>query len=328
MPAERSHDLHPTSSFKAMDYRPPEYFPDTAFRATVSDPLPPSLQVSKPEMITPYETTTGSTHDRKYGGGVLADERFQRAAGNWKVDYVKDHVEKLENRRWRPELTMGNEESEMKARYKGATSTPGVDFQDVSRIAPQGFLLDNHHKDGPSKVGGGSSENPALAAQEFFVNDQGILRELDPYISTTQKDHRRFLPDEQRDGYARKNQATYWACDEYPKAWGHGPHQNPLPKGAVPRERPPMRDTMQFKHGTQIPFWPKSAKPVPNGSYKTEAQDKFTMPLEERMRDARICPVDPPYILQEPHADDLNLPSMYDTTNAFYGSEDKVTVTS
>merc|ERR1712226_1613934 len=52
----------------------------------------------------------------------------------------------------------------------------------------------------------------------------------------------RVWDDDELKAYPKKDNATYWVCEEYPKAWGHGPHDNPLPKKAVPRERPPMRD--------------------------------------------------------------------------------------
>jgi hypothetical protein len=327
MAPDRRFDTWNTSSGKGHEWRPGFYFPDQNYRATRTDPLPPSLDRALPEILDPYQTTTGTVHDRKYDGGILANDRHQRAAANWKVHFIKDHVEKLENRRWRPGLTMGNQKSEMKDNYKGETKQLGVDFEDKSRIGPQGFKLDDHHKEGPSKWGEGSSENPELKAQPFYVKDRGILRELDPYISTTQKDHRSW-DDMELKGYPRKNNATYWACEEYPKAWGHGPQNNPLPKAAVPRERPPMRDTLIFKSATRVPFWPRSAKPVPNGSYKSEHQSQFIMPIEERMRDAIYCPVDKPYTFHEPPPDDLGLPKHYDTMYQFYGNPDKVEVTS
>ena len=59
----------------------------------------------------------------------------------------------LEERRWRPELTMKNQSSEMRDKYRGDTGTKDVDFEDTTKIGPQGFLLENHHKEGPSKVG-------------------------------------------------------------------------------------------------------------------------------------------------------------------------------
>ena len=62
-----------------------------------------------------------------------------------------------------------------------------------------------------------------MAGKEFFVPDQAVVDLLDPYLTTTNKTHRRFKPKEWA-GVAKKDVPTYWACEEYPKAWGHGPH--------------------------------------------------------------------------------------------------------
>lgn len=43
----------------------------------------------------------------------------------------------------------------------------------------------------------------------------------DPYLTTTNKFHRRFTHKE-LDSYPRKDIATYWECEEFPKAWGFG----------------------------------------------------------------------------------------------------------
>lgn len=64
--------------------------------------------------------------------------------------------------------------------------------------------------------------------------------------------------------YPRKDYATYWECEEYPKAWGHGSKENPLPPNSVPREKGPLRDRIWFKEPTTIPRLPKSLEPVPN----------------------------------------------------------------
>ncbi len=44
---------------------------------------------------------------------------------------------------------------------------------------------------------------------------------MDPYLTTTNQYHRSFKPKELQ-GYPKKNIATYWECEEYPKTWGHG----------------------------------------------------------------------------------------------------------
>ena len=46
--------------------------------------------------------------------------------------------------------------------------------------------------------------------------------------------------------------ATYWDLEGYPKAWGHGVEDNPVPRDAEPREPLPMRDESQFKEATMV----------------------------------------------------------------------------
>lgn len=75
-----------------------------------------------------------------------------------------------------------------------------------------------------------------------------------------------FLPQNRHElgRYPAKDYATYWECEEYTKAWGHGSKENPLPLNSVPREKGPMRDRIWFREPTTIPRLPKSLEPVPN----------------------------------------------------------------
>ncbi|KAJ7390920.1 hypothetical protein OS493_020940 [Desmophyllum pertusum] len=103
---------------------------------------------------------------------------------------------------------------------------------------------------------------------------------MDPYLTTTQKDHRAFTKHE-LGRYPTKDYATYWECEEYPKAWGHGSKENPLPPNSVPREKGPMRDRIWFKEPTTIPRLPKSHDPVPNKGMKTLMNESYTCHLRE-----------------------------------------------
>jgi len=64
--------------------------------------------------------------------------------------------------------------------------------------------------------------------------------------------------------YPKKDASTFWECEEYPKAWGHGSKLNPLPKDSVARERLPLRDPIWFPTATKIPRLPKPMVPVPH----------------------------------------------------------------
>ena len=54
-----------------------------------------------------------------------------------------------------------------------------------------------------------------------LVRDDGALQLLDPYVPTSHQVHKRFSRHE-LGGYPKKDAATYWRCEDYPHAWGHG----------------------------------------------------------------------------------------------------------
>ncbi|KAL8568139.1 hypothetical protein ACOMHN_027662 [Nucella lapillus] len=319
-------DWNQTSTGVGHHHRPGYYFPDTEFRALIREPLPPPL--AKQDEVTRdqhFKTTTGTFHDPKHPSLLYGERIHRKAPGHWKVNYVKDLAEKLGNGGWRKPLTMGNQESEMQGEYKGL---PGIrdryHFDDV--YYPQSFNLQDHHKEGPSKVGEGSTQNPKLQGQPFYVRDRGILTNLDPYLSTTHKDHRSFKPAE-LSAYPKKNVPTYWECEEYPKAWGHGMKHNPLPKHTVPRERLPMRDTMVFPTATKIPRQPKAMVPVPHGGLKSEYTEHFLKQDHSRQKENYYCAVDTPFTLPTAGTKSIcTAPKMYNTEYQHIGSEKPITV--
>lgn len=59
--------------------------------------MPPAL-VTKDEVIPDerFKTTYGTTHDPKYPIDAYAPERvYSKPPGHWKVNYVKDYLEKV-----------------------------------------------------------------------------------------------------------------------------------------------------------------------------------------------------------------------------------------
>ena len=62
--------------------------------------------------------------------------------------------------------------------------------------------------------------------------------------------------------YPKKDVATYWQCEDYPKAWGHGMRNNPLPRRLNRTDPGPMRDRTLFRSATTIPRIPQSLQPV------------------------------------------------------------------
>lgn len=54
-----------------------------------------------------------------------------------------------------------------------------------------------------------------------LVRDDGVMQLLDPYVPTSHRTHKRFSRHE-LNGVPKKDAATYWRCEDYPQAWGHG----------------------------------------------------------------------------------------------------------
>ncbi|KAK6973335.1 hypothetical protein BgiMline_024537 [Biomphalaria glabrata] len=327
--AERqdAQNWHLTSTGVGHHYRPGYFFPDSDFKTLLREPLPAPL--AKEDEVTkekPFLTTNEYYHGKKFPGLLYKDKEHKKAPGHWNVTYVKDLAEKLGQGGWRRPLTMGNQLSEMKDKYQA--QPPEVKdkyaFQEVYH--PQNFLLQDHHKEGPSKVGVASTQNPKLQGKPFYVKDKGLLNILDPYLSTTQRDHRMFTPAELND-YPKKDIPTFWECENYPKSWGHGLHHNPLPKDNVPREKLPMRDEMIFPTATKIPRIPKSAVPVPHTGLKTVYDDSYQFPSHVNMKENYYCPVDPPFKLPDPGTKSVyTAPKMYNTEYQNIGSKKPVTV--
>ena len=66
-----------------------------------------------------------------------------------------------------------------------------------------------------------NTKNEKLRGRTFFPKDKAVMDLMDPYLTTNNKTHRRFTHQE-LDSFPRKDIATYWDCEEYPKAWGFG----------------------------------------------------------------------------------------------------------
>ena len=66
-----------------------------------------------------------------------------------------------------------------------------------------------------------TTTNEKMKGRTYKPCDKAVLDLNDPYLTTNHKVHRRFKPKELA-GYAKKDVPTYWECEEYTKAWGHG----------------------------------------------------------------------------------------------------------
>ena len=143
---------------------------------------------------------------------------------------------------WRRSLTMGNQCSEMKATFR---ANPEAISTTISHSGnPQPPKLADHFQEGPTKVyilckhnmtcvscscmsiratvGNylqglcPSTVNRQLQGRSFIPQNQAILDRLEPYMTTNNWYHRTFSVRE-LNKYPKKDVATYWQCEDYPK---------------------------------------------------------------------------------------------------------------
>eukprot|EP00112_Aurelia_sp_Birch-Aquarium-sp1_P001281 Seg1133.2 transcript_id=Seg1133.2/GoldUCD/mRNA.D3Y31 product="hypothetical protein" protein_id=Seg1133.2/GoldUCD/D3Y31 len=319
---EPRNDLHLTSTGVGHNYQESMKFPPDGFKRKFLNVLPPPLQ--REETLDQHSTTTGKAHNYKPCHTVLSNAIHKKAAGHWKVGYVEDLIKKLQVKPWRQPLTMGNQSSEMQGQYTGK---PGVSMSRhfCSDLQPPTYR--HHNTEGNLKKLVPSTQNPEMLGDKYLVSDRGVLTyHGDMYLTTTQKDHRAFTKVEQSK-YPKKNFGTYWECEDYPKAWGHGSKTNPLPPNSVPKEKGPMRDQIWFKTGTVVPRLPKSMKLLPNKGMCSEVMANYVTPDEEKRAELFTSTVPTPWTLSGPGPDDIfSVPKMYRTEYQYYGSNKHITV--
>ncbi|CAI9532616.1 unnamed protein product, partial [Staurois parvus] len=183
MGLERRQDWHLTSTGIGHDYKAQVPFPPPHIKSTIFEPLPVTLQqISEvnafDELLNTYETTTGSTHNRKYPRGPFSQPSHPLPSPHWKVHYNKDLWDKLKSRTWRtPEKSC----SEMKAQFQGHSAQPTYS---TFHSGPQPFPLENHLNKGPSQSIVATTENKGLSGESYYIRDGGVLSLNDIYAST------------------------------------------------------------------------------------------------------------------------------------------------
>jgi len=303
-------DLHLTSVGKGHAYREPLTFPPANFNRTVNGNLPPLLNETCVRDF--YITTTGTSHNFKPSNSAGRNNGvYKKAAGHWKVSYNEDTIKKIQVKPQRKQLTMSNQSSEMKSQY---TNQKGISLETAFSNDMQPPLYKHHNTNGPLKSLVPSTQNKDISGQRYKVQDRGVLSyHGDYYLTTTQKDHRPFTLAEQRN-YPKKEYGTYWECEGYPKSWGHGSKQNPLPPDSVKREKEPMRDAIWFKTATTIPRLPKPLKPVVHNGMKSEMSANFIdIPSNKRLTLFQpMAP--PPWDIKSAGKEEIySVPKMYKT---------------
>ncbi|CAF1605150.1 unnamed protein product [Adineta ricciae] len=325
--AERRQDLFQTSSGVGHQYRPGYYFPSSNFRRVFTDPLPPRLRSA--DEVTPvqhYKTTNAIYHDNKYPQQETYNDQInihKKAPALWKVNYMSDFVEKLKAHGWSHPLTMGHQKSEYKEEYD---SKPNMKSE-LDRI--DGQLPYLTRPDAPVTKAIREDDRqvkPPSIARTWDPSEQGVFTLLDPYLTTYNKEHRRWRKDEWQ-GIGKKDPLTYWDAEEYPKSRGFGNSPNPLPIDSVEREQLPMRDAIWFSTPTKIRQVHQPARIIPHSGLTTETREQFVAPSHVNAKDTKYCPIDTPFHQPAPGSTSTYATSaMYRTDSMNYGSEKPVTL--
>nr|XP_021524292.1 uncharacterized protein LOC105724105 [Aotus nancymaae] len=187
-----------TSSWVAHRNIRPAPFPPPTVQSTVADPLPPAAKQDSriwafDEVLSRWETTSGSAYVPKTHGGPCAQPRAPEPADPTRTVGIKDLEEKLRHSSWRLPLTTKYQSSETKAQYTGY---PGRDPRAPEYVGLQPPQLADHHR-------GGSSQNPRLSGWPFIVSDRGVLARRQLYLTTSARDFR-FYPKKELSGSPAK----------------------------------------------------------------------------------------------------------------------------
>ncbi|XP_057567744.1 uncharacterized protein SAXO3 isoform X1 [Hippopotamus amphibius kiboko] len=282
-------------------------------RSTVAEPLPPAAKQDLhiwafDEVISRWETTSGSAHVSKTHGGPYAQPKAPEPADPTRTVGIKDLGEKLRHRGWRLPLITKHQCSETRAQYTG---WPDLNRGITSFIGPQPLELADHNRGGPSQALIPWTKNPELAGRSFTISGQGVLDRHQLYLTTSARDFQAYSKKELL-GYPRKDSMTSWSFGETPQVCGHGPTQPPGPcfsrpprplKTRVPRARPVM-------------------PPVPHRGALSLAQESYSPPLHPLRRLDRFCPLELPWggPHWKPVSGIYSVPQAYRTENSNYGS--------
>nr|XP_012609729.1 uncharacterized protein LOC105865600 isoform X2 [Microcebus murinus] len=294
---------HLTSSGVAHHIIPTVSFLAPARQFTVAEPLPPAGQNDPhiwafDEVISRWETTSGSAYVPKNHGGPYAQLRATEFADPKRTLGIKDLGEKLRHRSWRLPVSTKYQRSETKAQY---TCWPDPDPGPTVYVGPQPLELADHHRGGPSQALIPWTKNAELAGRPFTISDRGVLDRHQLYLTTSARD---FYPKNQLSGYPCKDSSTSSSFKETPHVWDHGSRVPPCPSRIrVPRARPVRQ-------------------PVPHRGVLSLARESYSLPLHPLRGLDRFCPLEAPW--GGPHWKPLpgiySVPKAYSTENSCYGS--------
>ena len=95
---------------------------------------------------------------------------------------------------------------------------------------------------------------------------------------------------------------TIYDSEEVPKSMGFGTKTNIVPPTKLIDDNFPMRDEIWFKSATKQRQVHCPAKIVPNRGMTTEAREMYQQPTDVKAKEAKICPIDTPFILPGKHS--------------------------
>ena len=162
-------------------------------------------------------TTNKTFHDNKYPNqdlyNVPVPLRQVKAQASYHVNYIGDVVEKLNSKPRRP-LTMAFQTSEYKNEFDGKDPEVTHEFDRPLHSGPKNYLISDELYSGPTKVRDSEnkfvqllnlklfkfkfaidgSEKPTVPPRKFDPSEQGVFNLLDPYLTSYNKEHRKFKP--------------------------------------------------------------------------------------------------------------------------------------
>ncbi|XP_055469620.1 uncharacterized protein LOC129681623 [Psammomys obesus] len=280
--------------------------PWVAFRlptlqSTLEAPLPAAMKQDPricafDEVISRWETTSGSAYTPKAHGGPCAQPRAVENKDPRRPLGIKSFVEKL---RRQPGLGVTRNRkhqiSEMKAQYLGL---PGLDQTAPLFADPQPLEFIDHFRGGPSQALIPWTRNPELAGQPFTVHKMGALDRLQLYLTTSAQDfQRKELP-----GYPNRE----LICT------------GPLQKSQVPSQRQLKlqegAERMRLGRGHQMP-----PPAVPHTGVLPLTRESYRSPVYPLCRVNHFClPWSSPH--PKPVPGIYSVPKAYSTENSRYGS--------
>lgn len=286
---DRGSDLFKTSTHTGHHWRPPTYFPSSNFQRVVMDPIPKTLNV-KDQVLpeTHFQTTTKVFHDNKFPNQDIYNEplslRQTKALPSYKVNYIFDVVEKLNSKPRRP-LTMAFQKSEYKNEYEEVESELAYEYD--RPLHTKKYLINDEHRERATEIAFDDTFKSDVPPKRPIDPSQiGVLNLLDPYMTTYNKEHRKWTRDQLKNE-AKQDAITIYDTENLKNADYLNKNQNLSLN---------MRDEIWFKSDVKSRNVHRPLKPVPNSGLISETKEMFVTPNDIKAKQTHLCPVNTPFI--------------------------------